>query len=88
MWAAGHDDETAAEAGVATVTLLLDKGAAIEAVDQRGRTALMIAAERDHPLAVELLLARGADATRRDAAGQTAADLTTDTAIRNRLGRS
>lgn len=38
-----------------------------------GRTALMLAAERDHKIALELLLAAGADPTCTDAAGKSAA---------------
>ena len=45
------------------VALLLDAGAPIDAVDDRGRTALMMAAELGRGEVVDLLLARGADRT-------------------------
>ena len=61
MWAAGHDDGAGVLDVDGTVTLLLDRGALIDASDNRGRTALMIAAELGHASVVELLLRRGAD---------------------------
>ena len=56
MWAAGHADDVPVDDGVTLVTALLDKGAKIDAVDDRGRTALMTAAERGHDEIVALLL--------------------------------
>ncbi len=88
MWAAGHADNAAEADGVKLVTLLLDKGAAIEEADNRGRTALMIAAERGHEAIADLLMARGAATDRRDRAGLTARDLTQSTALRERLAQS
>ena len=61
MWAAGYSDEAGVEDMTKVITLLLDRGAHIDDQDNRGRTALMIAAELNHAAAVDLLLARGAD---------------------------
>ena len=43
MWAAGHPDLTATEHAVATVKALVGRGAKLDLVDDRGRSALMIA---------------------------------------------
>jgi len=75
MWAAGHDDGAGVHDVEAVIDLLLDRGAEIDAVDNRGRTALMIASENRHTGPVDLLLRRGADATLRDRDGKTAGDL-------------
>ena len=45
----------------------------------------MIAAELNHEEAVDLLLARGADKSLRDKQGKTAGDLTSITALREKL---
>ncbi len=45
----------------------------------------MIAAELNHEAAVDLLLARGADKSLRDKQGKSAADLTSLTALREKL---
>ena len=57
------------------VTAMLDGGAAIDGHGPDGRTALMLAAMFDRTSIVDLLLARGADAHRRDAEGRSAEDL-------------
>jgi ankyrin repeat protein len=75
MWAAGHADNTPKEAGLRTVKLLIERGATIDLADDRGRTALMIAAGLDHGAIAQALLAAGADRARRDKAGKSAADL-------------
>jgi ankyrin repeat protein len=67
------------------MTLFLDRGAHIDDQDDRGRTALMIAAELNHAAAVDLLLARGADKSIKDKQGKTASDLTSLTALRDKL---
>lgn len=85
IWAAGHDDEVGAQASQAVIGLLLDHGAGIDAADDRGRTALMTAAELGHAEAIETLLARGADRTLRDMDGKTALDLATNDGVRGQL---
>ena len=62
-------------AAIAVVALLIAHGAAIDAADNRGRTALMIAAERGDAAVVENLIMHGADRARRDKAGKTVCDL-------------
>jgi ankyrin repeat protein len=89
MWAAGHEDGVGAAAAVAGVELLIERGAAIDAADNRGRTALMIAAERGDAAVVETMLTRGADRALRDKAGKTARDLAANDSVREKLpGRS
>src|SRR5258706_4038575 len=89
MWAAGHEDGVGGAAAVAVVELLIARGAAIDAADNRGRTALMIAAERGDAAMVETLILRGAVRARRDKAGKTAHDLAANDAVRETLtGRS
>ena len=75
MWAAGHPDLTPVERAVATTKLLLSRGAAIDATDDRGRSALMIAAALNRFETARALLAAGADRNLRDKGGKTAADL-------------
>ncbi len=60
---------------VAIATLLLVHGAAVDGTGDGSRTALMTAAMFDRTEIVDLLLAHGADPDRRDAAGQSAADM-------------
>jgi len=64
---------------------LLERGAPIDAADNRGRTALLIAAERGDAAIVSLLLDRGADRIRRDKEGKSALDLAASAPIRARL---
>ena len=85
MWAAGYSAEAGVNDVVEVMTLLLDRGARIDDQDNRGRTALMIAAELNHEAAVDLLLARGADKSLKDKQGKTAGDLTSLTALREKL---
>ncbi|MGE4635998.1 MAG: ankyrin repeat domain-containing protein [Arenicellales bacterium] len=82
MWASGHTNEVPPSDGAKTVDLLLRRGADLIARDDRGRTALMIAAQRDHKHIVELLLDHGADRTMTDNEGKTAWDLATDPELR------
>ena len=63
MWAAGYSDEAGTQDMEKVIKLLLDRGARLDDQDNRGRTPLMIAAELNHTVAVDLLLARGADKT-------------------------
>ncbi len=85
MWAAGHEDGVGASAAASVIDLLLGRGAAVDAADDRGRTALMTAAERGHAEVVEMLVGRGADQTVRDKSGKTALDLAADERVRRAL---
>lgn len=85
MWAAGHEDGVGSSAAVAVMDLLIAHGAAVDAADDRGRTALMIAAERGDAVVLAALLGRGADRGRRDKEGNTARDLAATAAIRDSL---
>jgi ankyrin repeat protein len=85
MWAAGHEDGVGARAALDVIALLVDAGTPIDAVDNRGRTALMIAAELSRPALVEALLARGADRTIADKGGKRAADLAASESVREKL---
>jgi uncharacterized protein len=85
MWAAGQSEDAREEDGVRLVTVLLEHGARPNDVDDRGRTALMTAAEQGHAAIVTLLLGRGADRDLRDHAGKTALDLAVSPAVRQAL---
>jgi ankyrin repeat protein len=85
MWAAGHEDGVGAQAAESVVTLLMDHGAPLDAVDDRGRTALMMAAELGHAEMVALLIRQGADQTVRDKTGKRAFDLARDENVRQNL---
>src|ERR1700733_3075664 len=85
MWASGPDEKAPESQAVKIASYLLDAGAHIDDRDDRGRTALMIAAEGGHAEIVNLLVARGADASLKDKAGKRAADLTVLTALREQL---
>lgn len=61
MWAAGYADGAGIDDAQKVVKLLVERGAALDAADNRGRTALMIAAETGHPEMVNLLLTLGAN---------------------------
>ena len=88
MWAAGHANDVPVDDGVQLVGMLLDKGAAIGARDDRGRTALMMAAELDHAEIVDLLLKRGASPDVRDRDGKSAEDLASSTPVRAALAEA
>ncbi|URD37608.1 ankyrin repeat domain-containing protein [Methylobacterium tardum] len=60
---------------LAVARLLLQHGAAVDGTGSGSRTALMTAAMFDRTEMVDLLLQHGADPDRRDAAGQSAADM-------------
>lgn len=85
MWASGPDETVAEAQALQVVSWLIDAGARIEDRDDRGRTALMIAAEGNHAEIVQLLLKHGADPSLRDKAGKRAADLTQLSALRETL---
>jgi ankyrin repeat protein len=86
MWAAGSEDGVGARAAMDVVELLLGAGAPIDAVDNRGRSALMIAAELGYGEIVDLLLGRGADRSIVDKGGKRARDLAANESIREKLG--
>ncbi|MCB1611425.1 MAG: ankyrin repeat domain-containing protein [Lysobacterales bacterium] len=60
----------AAAACAPAVAPLLDRGAEIDAVETQGMTALMVAAQNRQTQTMALLLARGADSSRRDRSGR------------------
>ena len=68
-------NSAAAARQVGIVRLLLDRGAAIDAAQNEGYTALHSAAHNGHQEMIELLLERGANRAARTEAGQTPADL-------------
>jgi ankyrin repeat protein len=85
MWAAGHEDGVGAGAAVEVAALLIERGAAIDVADNRGRTALMTAAERGDDAVAAALAAYGANRAPRDKAGKTACDLAANEAVREKL---
>jgi ankyrin repeat protein len=87
MWASGADEKAPEAQAIKVVSYLLDAGAHIDDRDDRGRTALMVAAEGGHAEIANLLTGRGADASLKDKAGKRAADLTVLSSLRERLTR-
>jgi ankyrin repeat protein len=85
MWASGPDEKIPEAQAIEVVSYLLDNGAHIDDRDDRGRTALMTAAEGGHTAIADLLLARGADPSLKDKAGKRAADLTILSSLREKL---
>jgi ankyrin repeat protein len=85
MWVAGFGDGAGILDVEQVVNLLIDRGASIDGADNRGRTALMIAAELGHDSIVDLLLRRGADRTLMDKDGKTARDLSANDNVRETL---
>jgi ankyrin repeat protein len=85
MWASGPDERVPEPQAIEVVSYLLDAGAHIDDRDDRGRTALMIAAEGGRAATSDLLLARGADPSLKDKAGKRAADLTVLSSLREKL---
>jgi ankyrin repeat protein len=85
MWASGPDEKATEAQAIEVVAYLLDAGAHIDDRDDRGRTALMIAAEGGRAEIANLLLARGADASLKDKSGKRAADLTVLLSLREQL---
>ena len=75
MWAAGYPDVTPADHAAATVRLLLARHANVDLVDDRGRSALMIAAALNRFETARVLIDAGADKGLRDIKGKSAADL-------------
>ena len=62
-------------AGLGMVNLLVDRGADVNAVDEKGETPLHRAAHYGRRAAAGVLLAHGAEVNRRNRKGQTAADI-------------
>jgi len=85
MWAAGFPDITPADHAAATVRLLIARHAKLDLVDDRGRSALMIAAGLHRFETAQALLEAGADRTLRDKQGKTAADLAATEEMRKRV---
>ena len=85
MWAAGHDEGVGPQASARVIDLLLAHGGNLDDADNRGRTALMIAAALGYVDVVDLLIYRGADRTKKDRDGKTALDLAANSAVRDRL---
>ncbi len=85
MWAAGHEDGVGSRAAIGVIELLIARGAVLDAADDRGRTALMTAAERGDAEVVQALIRHGADRAARDKDGKTARDLAASDAVRAAL---
>ena len=83
MWASGPDEKVPEAQAIEVVSYLLDAGAHIDDRDDRGRSALMIAAEGGHAEIVDLLLGARADPSLKDKTGKRAADLTVLSSLRN-----
>jgi len=64
---------------------LIERGAAVDLVDDRGRSALMIAAQREHGEIAALLIERGANTGLTDHQGKTAMELAGNEALRQTL---
>ena len=87
MWASGFADDVPENDAIRTVTLLLDKGAKLEAKDDRGYTALITAAQLGHDGVVKLLVARGANKAATNKDGNTAADLAPTVELKTALAK-
>jgi uncharacterized protein len=85
MWAASYEDDVGIRAAENVIDLLLKAGAEVDARDDRGRTALMMAVELDHAEVVDMLIRSGADRNLRDKAGKSAFDFSTSDEVRRVL---
>jgi ankyrin repeat protein len=85
MWAAGYTEEAGTQDMDEIIKLLIARGAHLDDRDNRGRTALMIAAAVGHTTAAELLISSGADKAVRDKQGKSAGDLAANDELRARL---
>ncbi len=84
MWAAGHGNDVPEKEGLEIAALLVDKGAKIDMIDNRGRTALSIAASRGHTKMVQYLLDNGAKNIR-DGQNLSAEDLASNESVKQVL---
>lgn len=82
MWAAGYSNDVPEKDGLKSLAIILEAGANLNVLDNRGKTALHIAAGRDHLGAVEMLLDSGADTEILDKDGKTAAQATSSEEIK------
>ena len=82
MWAAGHDEGVGTASVGRVVDLLLAHGAMLDDADNRGRTALMIAAAARRRRRGRSPAHRGADRALKDKAGKTALDLAANAEVR------
>ena len=85
MWASGHTNDVPEADGLALVKMLLDHGAHLDDVDDRGKTALTMAVELDHGAVVKELLQRGAKSDIKDKEGKSALDSATNDEIKKLL---
>jgi ankyrin repeat protein len=85
MWGASYEEGVGIRAAEGVIDLLLRAGAEVDAVDDRGRTALMMAAKLDHAEVVDLLIRSGADRNLRDKTGRTVFDLSASDEVRRAL---
>jgi uncharacterized protein len=74
MWAAGHANDVPEKEGRALVSALIDRGAKLDEIDDRGMTALMISAELGHVETIQELVSRGAAKDLKSKQGKTATD--------------
>lgn len=88
MWTAGHSNDVPSQDALATLNLLLARGAMLDLADNRGRTALMTAAVQGHAGIAARLLDAGADRSPRDKNGKTARDLSADEKTRDAFPES
>ena len=75
MFAAGQEEQYIKIENDKVVRLLLEHGAEVDAKNESGETALMVAASNGYEKNVTLLLEHGADADLRNADGKTAREL-------------
>lgn len=88
MWAAGYSEDAGYLDALKTIDLLVARGAYLDDKDNRGRTALMIAAELGHDEVLEALLRLGADPRLTDNDGKTAVELAATDVVRQMLRRN